>query len=156
MQGEVSNILIVLLAAGLAAACAFDWRSRTIPNWLNAAIALLALPFWWASGVALWPGVAAELAIAAAVLVVFAFAFQFGLMGGGDVKMLAALALWLPPGAVLQLLVVMSVAGGVLTLAMLIPHRIAGKADQLEIPYGIAIAFAGFWLISERILNQFV
>jgi prepilin peptidase CpaA len=144
MQGEVSNILIVLLAAGLAAACAFDWRSRTIPNWLNAAIALLALPFWWASGVALWPGVAAELAIAAAVLVVFAFAFQL------------ALALWLPPGAVLQLLVVMSVAGGVLTLAMLIPHRIAGKADQLEIPYGIAIAFAGFWLISERILNQFV
>ena len=156
MQGGVSNILIVLLAAGLAAACAFDWRSRTIPNWLNASIALLALPFWWASGLALWPGVAAELAIAAALLGVFTFAFQFGLMGGGDVKMLAALALWLPPGAVLQLLVVMSLAGGVLTVAMLIPHRIARKAGQLEIPYGIAIAFAGFWLISERILNQFV
>jgi prepilin peptidase CpaA len=156
MHGGLSTILIALLAAGLAAACVFDWRSRMIPNWLNAAIALLALPFWWASGVALWPGVAIELGIALAVLLVFAFAFQLGLMGGGDVKMLAALALWLPPAAVLQLLVIMSVAGGVLTVAMLIPHRIARKAEQLEIPYGIAIAFAGFWLISERILNQFV
>jgi prepilin peptidase CpaA len=156
MKGEVSTILIALLATGLAAACVFDWRSRMIPNWLNVAIALLALPFWWASGLALWPGAAIAVGTAAAVLLVFAFAFQFGLMGGGDVKMLAALALWLPPAAVLQLLVIMSVAGGVLTLAMAIPHRIARKADRLEIPYGIAIAFAGFWLISERILNQFV
>ena len=29
-------------------------------------------------------------------------------------------------------------------------------AGQPEIPYGIAIAFGGFWLIGERILNQFV
>jgi prepilin peptidase CpaA len=29
-------------------------------------------------------------------------------------------------------------------------------AGQPEIPYGIAIAFAGMWLISERFLNQFV
>jgi prepilin peptidase CpaA len=156
MNGGLSTILIALLALGLAVAALLDWRSRTIPNWLNAAIALLAIPFWWASGLGLWPGVATEIGIALALLVVFAFAFQLGLMGGGDVKMLAALALWLPPLAVLQLLVVMSMAGGVLTIAMLIPHRIARRAGQPEIPYGIAIAFAGFWLISERFLNQFV
>jgi prepilin peptidase CpaA len=57
---------------------------------------------------------------------------------------------------VVQLLVVMAIAGGVLTLAMLIPHRMARTAGNPEIPYGIAIAFAGFWLIGERILNQFV
>jgi prepilin peptidase CpaA len=156
MTGGLSTILIALLALGLAVAALLDWRSRTIPNWLNAAIALLAIPYWWASGLGLWPGVAAEIGVALALLVVFAFAFQLGLMGGGDVKMLAALALWLPPLAVLQLLVIMSVAGGVLTIAMLIPHRIARSAGQPEIPYGIAIAFAGFWLISERFLNQFV
>jgi prepilin peptidase CpaA len=38
---------------------------------------------------------------------------------------------------------------------MLIRHRIARPGGELEIPYGIAIAFGGFWLISERFLNQF-
>lgn len=156
MHGGLSTILIFLLAVGLAVAALLDWRSRTIPNWLNLAIALLAIPFWWSTGLSLWPGVAVELGIALAVLAIFAFAFQLGLMGGGDVKMLAALALWLPPLAVLQLLVIMSLAGGVLTLILLVPHRIARTAGQPEIPYGIAIAFAGFWLISERFLNQFV
>jgi prepilin peptidase CpaA len=156
MQGGISWMLIALLAAALAVAAFRDWRTRTIPNRLNAAIALLAIPFWWATGLPLWPDVALHIGVAAALFGLFAIAFHFGAMGGGDVKMVAAVALWLPLGAVLKLLVIMSVAGGVLTLAMLIPHRIARTAGQPEIPYGIAIAFAGFWLISERILNQFV
>ena len=156
MNGGFATILIVLLACGLAAGAAYDWRSRTIPNWLNAAIAAGALPFWWASGLALWPDVALHVGVAFALFAIFALAFQLGLMGGGDVKMLAALALWLPAGAVLQMLVIMSLAGGVLTLALLIPHRLRKAAGQPEIPYGIAISFAGMWLIGERFLNQFV
>jgi len=31
----------------------------------------------------------------------------------------------------------------------------AKRKDQLEIPYGVAIAFGGLWLIGERFLNQF-
>jgi prepilin peptidase CpaA len=156
MQGGLSWFFIALLAAALAGAAVGDWRSRTIPNWLNAAIALLALPFWWSVGLGLWPGVALQLALAAAVFGLFAIAFRFGAMGGGDVKMAAALALWLPFAGVVKLLVIMSIAGGVLTVAMLAAHRIAKAAGQPEIPYGIAIAFGGFWLIGERILNQFV
>lgn len=156
MNGGLSWLLIALLAALLGVAAALDWRSRTIPNRLNGAIALLAFPFWYANGLALWPDAALQVGLAASVFLVFALAFQFGMMGGGDVKMLAALALWLPLGSLLQLLVVMSVAGGVLTLALLIPHRIAKTAGKPEIPYGIAISFAGLWLIGERILNQFV
>jgi prepilin peptidase CpaA len=156
MNGGFATILVVLLACGLAAGAGFDWRSRTIPNWLNAAIALGAIPFWWASGLHFWPDVPLHVGVALAVLAVFAFAFQLGMMGGGDVKMVAAVALWLPPLAVLQLLVIMSLAGGLLTIAMLIPHRLRKAAGQPEIPYGIAIAFAGMWLISERFLNQFV
>jgi prepilin peptidase CpaA len=156
MNGGFATILVVLLACGLAAAAALDWRSRTIPNWLNAAIALGAIPFWVASGLHLWPAVALHVGVALAVFAVFAFAFQLGMMGGGDVKMVAAIALWLPPLAVLKLLVIMSVAGGLLTLVMIIPHRLRKAAGQPEIPYGIAIAFAGMWLIGERILNQFV
>jgi prepilin peptidase CpaA len=156
MNGGLSWLLIALLAALLGVAALLDWRSRTIPNWLNGAIALLAFPFWYASGLSPWPDILIQLALAAGVFAVFALAFHLGMMGGGDVKMLAALALWLPLGSLLQLLAIMSVAGGVLTLAMLIPHRIAKAAGRPEIPYGIAISFAGLWLIGERILNQFV
>jgi prepilin peptidase CpaA len=156
MNGGIATFLVALLACGLAAAAVFDWRSRTIPNWLNAAFALGAIPFWWASGLHLWPGVALHLAVAIAVFGLFAIAFALGAMGGGDVKMLAALALWLPPLAVLQLLFIMSVAGGLLTVALLAAHKLRKATAQLEIPYGIAISFAGLWLISERFLNQFV
>lgn len=150
-----SEILLALLALLLLAAAGLDLRSRTIPNRLNLAIALLALPFWWASGLALWPDVALQIGLAAAVFGLFALAFAVGMMGGGDVKMLAAIALWLPPGALVVLLVIMSIAGGVLTIAMLIRHRMSRAGHKLEIPYGVAIAFGGLWLISERFLNQF-
>jgi prepilin peptidase CpaA len=156
MKAEISWLLIALLTATLLVAAIGDWRSRIIPNWLNAAIALLAIPFWWASGLSLWPDVALQIGIAAAIFAAFALLFQIGMMGGGDVKMAAALALWLPAAAVLKLLVIMSLAGGVLTLALLIPHRLAKSAGNPEIPYGIAISFAGLWLIGERFLNHFV
>lgn len=148
--------MIALLAAALLLAAVGDWRSRIIPNRLNAVIALLALPYWWSVGLPLWPGVALQLALAAAVFGLFAIAFRFGAMGGGDVKMAAAVALWLPAAGVVKLLVIMSIAGGVLTLAMLAAHRMAKASGQPEIPYGIAIAFGGIWLIGERFLNQFV
>ena len=155
MPGIVADILVAILAAMLLVAATGDLRARIIPNWLNAAIALLAIPFWWLSGLPLWPEVVAQIAIAAGVFASFAIAFRIGAMGGGDVKMVAALALWLPPLAVLKLLVIMSLAGGVLTLAMLVRHRLAKAGGRLEIPYGVAIAFGGFWLIGERYLNQF-
>ena len=156
MTGGFQTLLLALLACGLVAAAAMDWRSRIIPNWLNGAIALGAIPFWIATGVGLWPGVAAHLAVAAAVFAVFAIAFHLGMMGGGDVKMLAAIALWLPWQAVVQLVVIMSLAGGALTLAMALRHRLSRAEGALEIPYGIAIAFAGLWLLGEPFLNQFV
>jgi prepilin peptidase CpaA len=155
MDGGISWLLITLLALALVVAAIGDWRSRIIPNWLNAAIALLAIPFWWVSGLSLWPDVALQIAVAAGVFALFALAFHLGAMGGGDVKMVAALSLWLPAGAVAQMLVIMSIAGGVLTIAMLIPHRLLKNAGNPEIPYGIAIAFAGIWLIGQRFLNHF-
>jgi prepilin peptidase CpaA len=155
MSGVIADLLVAILAAMLIVAATGDLRTRTIPNWLNGAIALAAVPFWIASGMALWPDVALQIAVALAVFMLFALAFRLGAMGGGDVKMVAALALWLPLGAVLKLLVIMSLAGGVLTLVMLVRHRLAKPDQELEIPYGVAIAFGGFWLIGERFLNQF-
>ena len=155
MSAGLSTFLLMLLAALLLACCWFDWRSRTIPNGLNAAIALLAIPFWWAAGLALWPDIALQIGLAVAVFAIFALAFAIGAMGGGDVKLLGALALWLPWQALLAMLVIMSIAGGVLTLGFVVAGRIAGRTELPEIPYGLAIAFGGLWVLSERFLYQF-
>jgi prepilin peptidase CpaA len=155
MPGVISHILLGLLALMLLAAALWDVRTRTIPNGLNAAIALFAIPYWWALGLPLWPDIAIQVGMGLFVFALFAIVFFFGAMGGGDVKMVAALALWLPPGATLRMLVIMSLAGGVLTLAMLVRHKIAKSTQPLEIPYGVAIAFAGLWLLGEPFLNQF-
>jgi prepilin peptidase CpaA len=155
MQWGISELFVLILAAALVAAAVGDLRTRTIPNWLNLAIALGAIPFWYVIDLGLWPEVAIRIGIAAAVFGLFAAAFALGMMGGGDVKLLAALALWLPPPAVAMLLVVMSLAGGALTLFLALRHRMARRQEKLEIPYGVAIAFGGLWLIGERFLNQF-
>lgn len=155
MSASLASILLGFLALMLLAACWTDLRSRTIPNALNAAVALLAPLFWWAADLSLWPDVALQLGVAALVFALFALAFAAGAMGGGDVKLVAAVALWLPWQAVLALLVIMSLAGGALTLAMLIRMRLARREGALEIPYGVAIAFGGLWLIGQRFLYQF-
>lgn len=155
MSGEIANALIALLAAMLIVAAVGDIRARIIPNRLNLAIALLAIPYWIASGHAIWPEMATQVALAFGVTALFAGFFAIGAMGGGDVKLLGALALWLPIGSIVKLIVVMSLAGGVLTLVLLLRHRAIRCDRPLEIPYGVAIAFSGFWLIGERFLYQF-
>ncbi|WP_114951973.1 A24 family peptidase [Sphingosinicella terrae] len=148
-------ILLALLALLLLAACWWDLRTRTIPNPLNVTVALLAIPFWWATGLAAWPDAAMQVGVALLVFVVFAGAFAIGAMGGGDVKLIGAVTLWLPWQAVLALLVIMSIAGGLLTVAMLLRKRLARSEAPIEVPYGVAIAFGGLWLIAQRFLYQF-
>jgi prepilin peptidase CpaA len=155
MPGVIADILIAILAAMLIVAATGDLKRRIIPNWLNAAIALTAIPYWWMTGLPFWPGVVIQIGVALLVFFLFAIAFRFGAMGGGDVKLVTALALWMPPLAVVKLLVIMSLAGGVLTLAMVGRQWLAKAKGQLQIPYGVAIAFGGLWLISERYLNHF-
>jgi len=150
-------ILLFLLAGLLVLAAIEDARTRAIANAKTAAIVLLAPLWWWANGLSPWPDMAIQIGIAAAVFALFCIAFHFGLMGGGDVKLIVALSLWLPIGAFMVMLVVMSVAGGVLTAGMLIDRRIRRKpgpqSPPIEVPYGIAIAFAGLFVLHEPLLN---
>ena len=155
MVTSLNSILLGVLALLLLFACYGDLRARTIPNGLNIAIALLAIPFWWASGLSPWPDMALQVGVAALAFIFFAGAFALGAMGGGDVKLIGAIALWLPWPALLLMLVIMSLAGGALTLAMMIRKKLARTEGPLEIPYGVAIAFAGLWMIGQRFFYQF-
>ena len=150
-----TDALVVLLAAMLVWAAVVDVRTFTISNKLNLAIALMAPLFWWATGIDLWPDAAIRVAVAVGVFLLFAIAFQLGAMGGGDVKLAAALALWFAPGDTVRLIILMSLAGGLLTLVVLGVHRARKKEGRPEVPYGVAIAFGGLWLLAQRFLNQF-
>jgi prepilin peptidase CpaA len=150
-----TELLLVLLAILLLVAAVVDVRTFTISNRLNLAIALLAPLFWWSIGLPVWPNVAAQVAIAAGVFALLAVALYAGMMGGGDVKLAAALSLWFSPLSTLRFLVLMSIAGGVLTLAVLALHRIRKREGRPEIPYGVAIACGGLAILTQRFLNQF-
>jgi prepilin peptidase CpaA len=89
------------------------------------------------------------------VFLLFAGAFYMNVMGGGDVKLAGALALWFTPYETLRLIVVMSIAGGVLTLIVVGIHQARKKEGRPEIPYGVAIAVGGMWLLAQRFLNHF-
>lgn len=144
--------LLSILALLLVAAATTDIRSRVIPNALTLAIALLAVPWWLATGLTAG-GMGVQLIVAGVVLALFAGCFAMGMMGGGDVKLIAALALWLPLMQLMTMLVWMAIGGGVLTLALLVVHRLRRRAHALEIPYGVAIAAASLMLVANDILT---
>lgn len=153
-DGLLHNIMLVLLACMLVVAAFTDFRSRRIANWLNASIAILAPLYWWIGGLGLWPGVAIQLGLAVAVFAVLSVLFTMRMMGGGDVKLLTALALWFPPVPYLNLLLIMALVGGVLTFVMGVWHVTRRQKDRLAIPYGIAIAAGGLCVLGLQYIAE--
>lgn len=151
-SGVFHYFLLAALAGALIYAAFTDLRRRQIDNWLNAAIALGAPLFWWSTGLSLWPGVAIQLGITLAAFVVLAGLFALRAMGGGDVKLLTALALWIEPEWFLRLLLVMALVGGILTIAFGAWHVMRRQREKLAIPYGVAIAVAGLWVLGSHYL----
>ena len=121
----------MLLARRAGATC----KARTIPNWLNLAIALLAIPFWWSIGLRALAGRRA----AGRRRRLRLRPVRDRLRDGRDGRRRRqagrrASRCGCPLSSVLALLFIMSVAGGVLTLAMLIRHKLAHKAGAARNP----------------------
>jgi prepilin peptidase CpaA len=155
MNGEPLVIVAALLGVLLVIAAVFDLRERIIPNRLNLAIALLAPLAWWAQGLALWPDIALQIGVAALIFALFIGLFAIGGIGGGDVKMIGALALWIDAGLIVDLLMIMALVGGVIAGGMLIYRKMRKTTDKAEVPYGVAIAIAGLWAVHQQYLNHF-
>lgn len=154
-NGPIALALMALLAVLMIIAAISDLRSRTISNGLNAAMALLAIPFWIAIGLPLWPDVPIQFGAAFGVFLLFVGLFAVGAMGGGDVKMIGAVMLWMPLPLFLPMLTVMAVGGGILSAAMLVQMKLRRSKGPVEVPYGVAIAAAGLWALHQQYLNQF-
>lgn len=136
-----------------------DIGARRIPNWLNLAVAALAVPYWAAQDLPFLEVVGTQIATALAVLLLNGVFWLRGWLGGGDLKLFGALALWLPvaplaDSRLLSFFIVMWIAGVALHLAMEAASRLRGKGGGVRAPYGVAISFAAFAVLGEPIVKQ--
>jgi prepilin peptidase CpaA len=150
----LATIFLLLL---LVAALEDGWRMR-IGNWVSAAIIVGAVAGAILKGpsIQLWQNLALFVGVLAAGTVLFAR----GWMGGGDVKLMAASALWFDLSTGWRLLVAIAIAGGLETLIVFglrrlpwpasVPQRVLLLRRREGIPYGIAIALGvalmAWWL----------
>lgn len=148
-----ASLLFFLLLAGLEDL----WRME-IEDWISGAVAIGAFAAVALDGpiVGLWQ----NLLLFALVLGGGMWLFSRGAMGGGDIKLLAASALWFDLGHGWKMLVAVSILGGIETLIMLLirllpwpeaaTRRIVSLRRDEGIPYGVAIgagmALALLWL----------
>jgi prepilin peptidase CpaA len=111
----MSDILpLVVVAAAAITAAAIDLRIRRVPNVLTAGIALVGLGIaaMGLGRVGIWHALAGCLVGLALMLP----GYLIGAMGGGDVKLLAAVGTLLGPGATLRAFVASAIAGGLIAI----------------------------------------
>ena len=159
----INFLALTVVAAALLAASWSDVRHYVIPNRYPAAIvAAYLIP---AVDQPLGQSLVA-LGFGTVFFVAGAALFAFRVMGGGDVKLMAATALWANPHLVLPFVEVIAFAGAALALVWLSPARrllpaapaceaqsaAPGLRQRLKtpVPYGIAIAAGGLYLAASR------
>ena len=144
--------------ASMTALAVHDVATFRIPNWANSALAvgflLFAAAAILAGGEVRW---LEHLEAGAIVFVVGFGLFQVRALGGGDVKLLAAAALWVGLEGLLPFVVWVGVAGGGLVFLLLLLRKnllilVAWASPRIpqsfprvltsgeKVPYGVAIA----------------
>jgi prepilin peptidase CpaA len=167
LMSWIAPIVLFLEILLLLYVATMDIATRSIRNEICLALALLGIAGQLAS-----PLQIAESLIAATILLLLLLViYQRRLIGGGDVKLLVALAIGLPLTGVVQLLTMTALAGCVLALVHLImrilPYpKLAPAGASLvrrvyaverwrhlrhaPLPYGVAIACGGIWTVFNR------
>ncbi len=163
-------IAFALYALLLGIAAVFDTWKFVIPN----AIAVALVVLFIATGLLLpemtplvpemtWMEWLSHVGAAVAVFVGGAVLYAFNKLGGGDVKLLTAVAFWTGFEHVTELLLYVAVAGGVLAIGLIVMRQIIvtlGAANtrlaQVKlprvlingeaVPYGLAIAPISIYL----------
>ncbi|HIH2748553.1 prepilin peptidase [Burkholderia aenigmatica] len=138
----VQSVATVLLAS-LAAQ---DLRDRRLSNRVVLAFAAL---YFVAAALARdgFAPLAGHVATGAAMLLLFAGMRHAGWIGGGDVKLAAAVFLWAGPALVFPVLTGIGAGGALCGLALLAsrPRRAASvrAVATRGVPYGVALALGG-------------
>lgn len=150
--------LLLVFPAMMIFAALMDLFTMTIPNRISIiliAAFLIAAPLTGMGWEQFFTHVATGLAVLA-----FAFAlFAFGLVGGGDAKLLSAASLWIGVDYLGSYMVITVVMGGLLSIALLLyrvmlpPRWLLNQEWAIRlhnkkegIPYGLALSGAALWI----------
>ena len=168
MSTLATTLILVVFPALMLAAAVFDLLSYRIPNWISLALVAafaLAAPM---AGMGLWTA-AGHGGAMLLVLGVGMGLFAMGWAGAGDVKLAAAAALWFGPGDAFFYILLASVLGGVLSVAILVlrntplPAAIADngwvmrlRGAERPVPYALALAPAGLICLSQSVWMPFL
>ncbi len=144
--------LLLIFPAAMAFAAMLDLFTMTIPNKISLGLLASFLIVAPLTGMP-WEQFFVHIAIGFAVLVAGIVLFAFGVLGGGDAKLVAAASLWIGYNDLLAYLFVAAQLGAVLSIAIImyrgmLPPRWALNVDWAMrlynknegIPYGIALA----------------
>jgi len=159
--------ILVLFPFCMVYAAVSDALSMTIANRVSILLVASFLILAPLTGMAL-PDVGLHLLAGAAVLAITFVLFAIGGMGGGDAKLMAATAVWFGfDTGLMSYLLISAIAGGFLTLALLMFRNsniglLAGTFAPLRyiadskagIPYGIALGFGGLAAYGDTPLMQ--
>jgi len=164
-------IALPLAACSLLAVAAFtDLTSRIIPNWISVSLFLLFALFVVAGGQKseIWQHYLWGMSVFIALLPLFAFKK----IGGGDVKLLAMTTLWVGPISGAEFLILTTLIGAGMALVIISPRiKIVWEwwnmklgthglidlyPDKRSLPYGVAIAVAGCFVISNIYFGHLV
>jgi prepilin peptidase CpaA len=125
MTSIITDALVVLAAATLLFAALHDIAFRTVPNWVSAALVVLG------GGLRLLShDLPAGLACGLIVFALAAFCWRCGWLGGGDVKLLGATAVLVPPALVPGYIAAVALAGGCVALLYLFMQRVVTAPRQ--------------------------
>ena len=138
MPFDLTPIQLAAVLVALAA-CVTDLRSRKIPNMLTLGAAIAAFAYGAVSGG--WPGLGWAVAGWAAGLAVFLPFFLLRGIGGGDVKLMAALGAWLGPITALWVGAFAGLAGGPLALL------VAASSGYLKQAFSNVWGLLTFWRV---------
>ena len=145
-------ILLAVLPALVIVAGLKDLTTMKIPNWISGLLVLAFFPAALLVGLSL-QAIGIHVAIAVTALMIGLGLFALNLLGGGDVKLMAAACLWLGLSGSGVFVLATAVVGGLFSLALLAgrvwlqPYVGAGPGwivrlmePKGHIPYGVAIA----------------
>jgi prepilin peptidase CpaA len=158
-NAAITLSLLACFPVAVVYAVVSDVRSMTIPNSVSIALVLLFVPVALMSGLPL-RDIAVHYGAGLAVFFVGAVLFATGRIGGGDVKLLGATAIWTGWSLLLPFLFIVAVFGGVLALLILglrlKPVRgLVRRTPWLDamgkqqIPYAVAIGAAAIFVFPK-------
>lgn len=145
-SAELSGLAVL---SGLGACAAYlDIRFRLLPNLLCLVVLLSGLVMGYRIGGGAWVGWSLLHGVAA--LIVAMALFRFNLIGGGDGKLYASVAAWLPLKFAPVLAIGISTSGLALVLVWFLGGKrlvtnVKGQERMAfaKLPYGVAIALGG-------------